>query len=178
MNTVTEKKLYEGMFLVDSAQAASDWDGIVDSIKHTLEREGAEIESLKKWDERSLAYPINGKNRGTYILCYFRVEGPNLEQIERNIQLSEQIVRSLILSTEKMSKEDLEKPTPLEAAQIRAKEAVERAEQKRREQEETEKQAEQQEKTEPEPQLEQDDEDSQNSAETEDENADSEKETE
>jgi small subunit ribosomal protein S6 len=133
LNTVTEKKLYEGMFLVDSALASSDWDGIVESIRNILEREGAEIETLKKWDDRTLAYPIEGKNRGTYILCYFRLEGPKMEQVERNIQLSEQILRSLILSTEKMAQEDIVKPTPIEAAEQRVQEAAEKAQQQREE---------------------------------------------
>lgn len=133
MNTVTEKKLYEGMFLVDSALASSDWDGIVDSIRNMLEREGAEIETIKKWDDRTLAYPIEGRTRGTYILCYFRLEGPKMEQVETNIRLSEQILRSLILTTEKMSREDIEKPTPIEAAEQRIKQAAEKAQQQREE---------------------------------------------
>ena len=47
METVA-KKLYEGLFLVDSAQAASDWDGINKAIVTVLERSDAEIVSMKK----------------------------------------------------------------------------------------------------------------------------------
>ena len=52
MDTVV-KKLYEGMFLVDSALAASDWDGVNDAVKTVLDRSEAEVVSLKKWDERN-----------------------------------------------------------------------------------------------------------------------------
>jgi len=90
------KKLYEAMFLVDSALAA-DWDGTVASIKDILQRSDVEIVSIEKWDERKLAYEINGKSRGTYILCYFRAEGGSIRDIERTVQLSEQIMRVLIL---------------------------------------------------------------------------------
>ena len=68
------RKLYEGMFLVDSAQA-QNWDAIITTIKTILERAEAEIVSMKKWDERKLAYEIGGKTRGTYILCYFEDTG-------------------------------------------------------------------------------------------------------
>jgi len=108
-----EKNLYEGMFLVDSALAASDWDKITNKITNFLERYDAKIESLKKWDERRLAYKIKGKSHGTYILTYFRVEGPKIQDIEKDIQLSEDIMRVLILKTDKMSQEDLEKDTPV-----------------------------------------------------------------
>ena len=40
------KKLYEAMFLVDSAQAASDWDGITGAIETILKRAEAEIVSM------------------------------------------------------------------------------------------------------------------------------------
>ena len=110
--TIAEKKLYEGMFLVDSARAASNWDGINSAIKRILERAGAEIVSMRKWDDRKLAYDIRGVGRGTYILTYFRADGGKIQEIEKAVQLSENIIRVLILGTEQMSKEDIEKDTP------------------------------------------------------------------
>ena len=47
MATVT-KKLYEGMFLVDTALAASDWNGVIGSIEAVLKRVDAEVVSLRK----------------------------------------------------------------------------------------------------------------------------------
>ena len=61
------KRLYEGMFLVDSALAAQDWQKILDEIQRVMDRAGAEVVSLKKWDERRLCYEVQGKARGTYI---------------------------------------------------------------------------------------------------------------
>lgn len=120
METITKNKLYEGMFLVDSALAGSNWDGVNNTIKTILERAGAEIVTMKKWDDRKLAYEIRGKGRGTYILCYFRVDGQKIRDIEKAINLSEQIMRALILSAEKMSPEDIEKDTPAAKAEKEA----------------------------------------------------------
>lgn len=117
MKTVAKKKLYEGMFLVDSALAGANWDGVIASITRILERAGAEIVSIKKWDERKLAYTINGKTRGTYILTYFNVDGGKVRDIEKAVQLSEQIMRVLILNAERMTKEDIEKETPADKAE-------------------------------------------------------------
>ena len=38
METVVKNKLYEGMFLVDSALASADWDGILAVIRRILEK--------------------------------------------------------------------------------------------------------------------------------------------
>jgi small subunit ribosomal protein S6 len=104
----TEKgkpRLYEAMFLVDSADATADWEGVDSAIKNILERAGVEIVSMKKWDDRQLAYGINGKEKGTYILCYFKAEGKKIRGIERDVQLSERIMRVLILCAEHIAAE-------------------------------------------------------------------------
>jgi len=106
------KKLYEGMFLIDSAEAAKDWDGINDFIKKILAKADAEIISIRKWDERPLAYPIKRVVRGTYILAYFKVSGPRVHDIERDVLLSERIMRVLILKADHLTEADMAKDTP------------------------------------------------------------------
>jgi len=118
LDTIT-KRLYEAMFLVDSA-AATDWDGIIRTIQQILQRAEAEIVSLRKWGERKLAYEIDHKSRGTYILCYFRADTSRIREIERAVQLSERIMRVLILSVEKHKVAVPEKPaseTPVEESE-------------------------------------------------------------
>ena len=113
METVT-KRLYEGMFLVDSNLAAQDWQKVIDEIQRIVKRADAEVVSLKKWDDRRLTYDIQGKSRGTYILVYFNCDTDKVKGIERDVQLSELIMRVLVLRTDKMAPEDLEKATPAE----------------------------------------------------------------
>ncbi|OHB75780.1 MAG: 30S ribosomal protein S6 [Planctomycetes bacterium RBG_16_55_9] len=112
LETVTKKKLYEGMFLVDSATAGADWDGIIAAIKRILERAEAEIISIRKWDDRRLAYEIKHVARGTYLLTYFRASGEKIQGIEKDVNLSEKILRVLILTAEHLTAEDMEKDTP------------------------------------------------------------------
>ena len=126
METVT-KQLYEGMFLVDVARASSDWDGIISTIKKILERDGAEIISIKKWDDRKLAYDIKSHSRGIYILSYFRVDGTKISEIENNIRLSEQVIRTLILNAEQMTQEEIDKETPAAKAEKEGIKPVEEA---------------------------------------------------
>jgi small subunit ribosomal protein S6 len=109
--------LYEALFLVDSGEAAADWQGINDHVKKILERSEAEIVKICKWDERPLAYPILGRKRGTYILVYFNAQSGKLASIERDAQLSERILRILILRGDHITPEDIEKDTPATRAE-------------------------------------------------------------
>jgi small subunit ribosomal protein S6 len=88
------------MFLVDSALATADWEGTLATVENILKRADAEVVSLRKWDERKLAYDIEHKSRGTYILSYFKADTQRISGIEKDVQLSEKIVRVLILTTE------------------------------------------------------------------------------
>lgn len=108
METVA-KRLYEAMFLVDSAQAAADWEGTLSVINNILQRADAEVVSMRKWQERKLAYDIDRKTRGTYILCYFKVDGRRIRGIEKDVQLSEKVMRVLVLTTEKRPAEMIER---------------------------------------------------------------------
>ena len=107
------KKLYECLLLLDPALAASDWDGITGKIKSQIEKRGGEVVSLKKWDERQLAYEIQKKNRGTYVLVYFKNEPSAIVAIERDFNLDEQIIRTMILRADFItSDEQMDKQAP------------------------------------------------------------------
>ena len=111
MDTVA-KRLYEGLFLIDAAEAASDWDGVTEMIKRILEKGSAEIVSLRKWDERRLAYDIAGKDKGMYILVYFNAPTASISNIERDFRLSERIMRSMIIRGDQLTQADMDKDTP------------------------------------------------------------------
>jgi small subunit ribosomal protein S6 len=106
------KRIYEALFLVDSALAAAQWDHVVELVQRVLDRAQARVISIRKWDERKLAYPVQKKGRGTYILAYFECGSLMVRQMERDVQLSEEILRVLVIRTERMNPADMDKPTP------------------------------------------------------------------
>lgn len=113
METAT-KRVYEGLFLVDTTLATSNWDDVVAAITGIIEKRGGEVISLKKWDERKLAYEIQKKNRGTYVLVYFNCITSGISAIERDVVLSEDIMRAMVLRGDHLTEEDMSKATPQE----------------------------------------------------------------
>jgi small subunit ribosomal protein S6 len=125
------------MFLVDSAEAGADWEGVLAAIQRILKKADAEIVSIRKWDERRLAYEIKGIDRVTYILCYFKADGGEIQAIEKAVQLSEKIMRVLILNAEQLTAGDIEKDTPatkVEKEKEKRQAAIEAAEETEAEQ--------------------------------------------
>lgn len=101
------KNNYEAMFLITQAQAA-DLTGVVDHIRDILKRAHAELISMKKWDERRLAYEIDKQKRGYYILAYFSCDPVNIPHMERDCNLSERILRTLILRADHLTLEEMQ----------------------------------------------------------------------
>jgi small subunit ribosomal protein S6 len=89
--------VYECMFLLDPNKVAGDVPGAAKQLQTVLERNHAELLASRPWDERRLAYPIKGHKKGLYYLTYFRTEGKNLVGLERDLALSELVLRYLVL---------------------------------------------------------------------------------
>ena len=88
---------YEGMFLLDSTKAAAAWDDTVKHVHDILTKHQSEIVASRQWDERRLAYTVDGHKKGTYLLTYFKTDGSNLKEIVADCRLSELILRELVL---------------------------------------------------------------------------------
>lgn len=89
------------MFLIDNNKATSDWDAVVRHVQGILEKRGAKTLSIEKWGERKLAYRIDGHKKGTYMLVYFEAPAGSIIALRRDCQLSDTIIRSLILKVAK-----------------------------------------------------------------------------
>lgn len=115
--------LYEAMFLLDNRQANRDWDGSLDSVKAIVTKHGGEIVRCEKWGERRLAYEIDGRRRGTYVLMYFNADGEAVNRIYRENELSELVLRALILKVKALPPEEVpeEKPEPAVASEEKPK---------------------------------------------------------
>lgn len=116
---------YEAMFLLSQAVAA-DLASAIEHIKEIMTRGHAEVIAMRKWDERRLAYEIQGQKRGYYVLVYFKAPGDQLSHIERDCNLSEKIMRVLILRADHMSEDDMKAADARKELEVEAKLRAER----------------------------------------------------
>ncbi len=104
------KRIYEAMFLFDTV-TGNNTEKVSEIINRLMERSNSELISYVKWDERRLAYEIQGHKRGVYVLAFFRTSPESIEQIERDIRLSDDVLRVLILKRDKITDEQIKEVT-------------------------------------------------------------------
>ena len=100
---------YEVMFLLDPAFASKE-EAADKEINRLMERASGQIIARHRWDERRLAYEIKRRKRGVYFLVYMRAPSASIPSLERDVQLSEGILRVLVTRADHVSEEKMHHP--------------------------------------------------------------------
>lgn len=101
-------RLYEGMFLLDNQVVREDWKKAKAVVTDNLAKHGAKVIAARRWDERKLAYPIGTRRRATYLLAYFEMGNAHIGEMRRDLELSESVLRYLILKAEQVPQTELD----------------------------------------------------------------------
>lgn len=87
---------YETLFVVDCSLGEDAVKELVNKFTTLIADNGA-IDSVDEWGKRRLAYPINDKNDGYYVLVNFKSEGSFTAELERVFGITEGILRSIVI---------------------------------------------------------------------------------
>ncbi|MBX7136104.1 MAG: 30S ribosomal protein S6 [Fimbriimonadaceae bacterium] len=92
MNT----RKYEAFYIVKPNLNDAEVQAIADKFKGVVETQGGSVEKAAKWDKRKLAYEINGLKEGNYVLMHFEAEAKVPAELNRQMRISDDIVRHRI----------------------------------------------------------------------------------
>ena len=86
---------YETMLVFSVANGDESVTALIEKFKALIEANGT-IESVDEWGKRRLAYPINYKTEGYYVLVLFESEGEVPAELQRNLKNDERIMRYIV----------------------------------------------------------------------------------
>ena len=69
-------------------------------LDEVLTQVEAEVKRRDEWGKRKLAYPINKLQFGVYVFYLVELEPSRVEELEQSLQLSEDVIRHLVVSYE------------------------------------------------------------------------------
>jgi small subunit ribosomal protein S6 len=90
-------RTYETIIIIDSLLKPEDIDSTITKYERFISANGGKVESLDRWGKRRLAYEINKRQYGFYVLIRF--EGPSamIKQLDREYRLNESLLRTKII---------------------------------------------------------------------------------
>ena len=93
MAKVSEK--YEVMYIIDADKTEEETAAIVERFKTLIEANGT-VDELEEMGKRKLAYEINYKSEGYYVLVKFTSAPEFPAELDRVLGITDGVIRSLI----------------------------------------------------------------------------------
>ena len=110
---------YEMIYIIDTDLEETARKELIEKVSALIANNGGEIEKVDEtWGKRRLAYAIDYKTEGWYVLVTFKAPVELPRELERNLQINENVLRYLVVKlVEKRSsvKPRANRPAPVEA---------------------------------------------------------------
>lgn len=87
---------YELLFVLDPTLDEEKKAALIEMVK-TVIAEGGEAGEADVWGERRLAYPINKKNTGYYVVMPFKANAELPKELDRRLRINENVMRHIIV---------------------------------------------------------------------------------
>ena len=88
---------YELMFIIDPTLEDEKKEATVETVKGIIEADGT-VGEVDVWGLRKLAYPIQKKNEGYYVVVTFQASPGLPKELDRRLRISEVVMRHLIIN--------------------------------------------------------------------------------
>ncbi len=112
---------YETIFIVNPDISRENAEKLTDELVAKVEKAGGRIVKRENWGSRPLAYAINKRKRGHYILLVTDGDANAINALERAISLEERIMRTLTVRLDELTDE----PSPLARRKVKRADAAE-----------------------------------------------------
>jgi small subunit ribosomal protein S6 len=93
-------RLYEVVYIFDAAMDEAAINEKLEQYHKLVTGEGGEVAAVDHWSNRQLAYPIDKKKSGYYVVAHLQGEPGALPEFERALKLDETLLRYLVVLNE------------------------------------------------------------------------------
>ena len=117
---------YETIFIVKTDLGDEALAEKVTWATDILTSNGAEVINVEQWGKKRLAYQVNKQKHGIYVLMHYEGDPKAVPELERNLRLSEDILKHLTVKLEGAQVEKA-RAAAVAAAEEEARRAEERS---------------------------------------------------
>lgn len=91
---------YEVMIILDPTQDERTVAPSLDKFLEVIREDGGKVANVDVWGKRRLAYPINKKDEGVYVVLTLECESASVLELDRRLNLNDAILRTKVLRTD------------------------------------------------------------------------------
>lgn len=90
---------YEVMFIINPVLEDEKKNAVVERVQEIINADG-EVSKVDTWGMRKLAYPIQKKNEGYYVVVEFNASADLPKELDRRLRISDDVMRHIIINKE------------------------------------------------------------------------------
>lgn len=90
-------RVYEVMYIVDPDTPAERVNKLNEAVGKVVEKEGGKVVKMEDMGRRPLAYPIEKKTEGHYVLFEIEGTGSEIAELERRMRVNDMIIRYITI---------------------------------------------------------------------------------
>jgi small subunit ribosomal protein S6 len=94
---------YELMLVLRPDTADDRVQQILDRTTRGIAAADGQVIKVSPWGRRRLAYPISGQREGSYFIVVFEAPGAAIDELERSLNITEEVMRHLVTHIERPS---------------------------------------------------------------------------
>ena len=91
-------KNYEMLYIIPSQSSEEDKEALIALVNGVIEKEGGKIESVERVGNKKLAYEIEKKREGFYVLVNFTAETKVPNAVSALLNITNGIMRHIIVA--------------------------------------------------------------------------------
>ncbi len=91
---------YELVLIISPEVDDEALNTVTENISQLIKGKDGVVSEVEQWGKRKLAYPIKHFMEGSYVLIRFKLNPLSNKEIEANLQVSERILRYLLIKIE------------------------------------------------------------------------------
>jgi len=114
---------YELVYIINTAIEEDPRKELIARFNGMIEQNGGTVDSVEEWGKRRLAYPINNLPEGYYVLVHYTAEPTVPKEIERNLGITDGILRYLTTRIEEKRSNVKPRTARIAPAAVRSEEA-------------------------------------------------------
>src|SRR5579872_374758 len=98
-------RIYEELFIIRPDEPEEQIDQLIEQLTVLIANHGGNVDKSEKWGVRKLAYRVEKRSEGFYVLLQFTAKPETVHELERRLRVSDQVLKFLTVRVdEKMKK--------------------------------------------------------------------------
>ena len=103
-------RIYEELFILRPDTPEEETDQLIEQLSALITKHGGTVDKTDKWGIRKLAYRVQKRNEGFYVLLQFSAQPEAVKELERRMRVSDLVMKFITVRIdEKLKKIDKRK---------------------------------------------------------------------